>query len=251
MTQRVAQAESEFRLPQRARRSSGERGSYTRTHEGSVITDPRLIFIVKRANGAIKRAFDVVAAGSALIALSPALLTVAFLIWFQDRGPVLYSHKRVGRYGRQFRVWKFRTMVTDAEARLKAYLESDPVAAAEWRDAQKLTDDPRVTALGRFLRKTSIDELPQLWNILVGEMSVVGPRPITRPELDRYGKERRYYLLVRPGLTGLWQISGRSTTSYEKRIKYDRDYLEQWSFTRDIVIILKTIPAVLASRGAY
>jgi len=206
--------------------------------------------IVRRANGAAKRFIDVVGAAGGLIALFPVFVTFAILIMLQDGGSPLYSHKRVGRYGRLFKVWKFRSMIKNNDAILKAHLENDPVAAEEWLRTQKLTNDPRITPLGQFIRRASIDELPQLWNVLIGEMSLVGPRPITRPELDRYGKERRYYLLVRPGLTGLWQVSGRSDTAYDARIKLDREYVERWSFERDCMIILKTIPAVLAARGA-
>ncbi|MGE0830900.1 MAG: sugar transferase [Hyphomonadaceae bacterium] len=244
-------AESEYRTPPRGRQNTVARASRAVPDGQSRITDPRLIFIVKRANGALKRSFDILVAFTALLALAPAFATVAFLVWVQDRGPAFYAQKRIGRYGRTFKVWKFRSMVTNGDAVLAAYLAANPDAAAEWRDAVKLTNDPRVTALGRFLRKTSIDELPQLWNVLIGEMSLVGPRPITRPELDRHGKDRRYYLLVRPGITGLWQISGRSNISYERRVKYDREYVEQWSFARDMMILVKTIPAVLASRGAF
>jgi exopolysaccharide production protein ExoY len=141
-------------------------------------------------------------------------------------------------------------MVRDGDAVLAQHLADNPAAEREWRETQKLTDDPRVTAIGRFIRKTSIDELPQLWNVLIGEMSVIGPRPITRGELDRYGKNRRYYLLVRPGITGLWQVSGRNTTTYDRRIAIDRNYLENWSFSQDIMILWKTVPAVLKSEGA-
>ncbi|MET0183701.1 MAG: sugar transferase [Caulobacterales bacterium] len=198
-----------------------------------------------------KRAFDYSAALAALIMLAPALITVAALIWLHDGRAPLYGHQRVGRYGRTFRCLKFRSMIPDGGAVLQAYLEANPAAKEEWERTQKLENDPRVTPIGKFIRRTSIDELPQIWNVLIGEMSIVGPRPITRPELDRYGKERRYYLLVRPGITGLWQVSGRSETTYQARIKYDRDYLEQWSFVRDVWIIAKTVPAVLAARGAH
>lgn len=141
-------------------------------------------------------------------------------------------------------------MVRNGDAVLAAHLAANPEADREWRETQKLAKDPRVTPLGRIIRKLSIDELPQLWNVLVGDMSIVGPRPITRAELDRYGKDRRYYLLVRPGITGLWQVSGRSNTSYERRIQLDRSYLENWSYAQDVSILLKTLPAVLRSEGA-
>jgi exopolysaccharide production protein ExoY len=236
------------REPRRRRRSgSGGGGYYPRAH---AITDPALIDSADKANGLLKRLFDFSAALSGLVMLSPILITAGVLIWLQDRGPILYGHKRVGRKGRHFRCWKFRSMVRHSDAALKAHLESDPDAAAEWERTQKLVNDPRVTRLGAFLRKTSIDELPQLWNVLMGEMSVIGPRPITRPELDRYGPDRRYYLLVRPGITGLWQVSGRSNTTYERRIALDRHYLENWSYRQDIDILVRTPLAVLRSEGA-
>jgi exopolysaccharide production protein ExoY len=249
MANRSFGAESEFRIPRQSRQNATSRVARPRSDE-SRITDPRLIMIVRRANGLAKRTIDIFGALAGLAVLFPVFLTVALLIMLQDGGPPLFSHKRVGRYGRPFKCWKFRSMIRNGEALLRERLESDPDAAEEWLRTQKLTDDPRITRLGHFIRRSSIDELPQLWNVLVGEMSLVGPRPITRPELDRYGKERRYYLLVRPGLTGLWQVSGRSETAYEARIKLDREYVERWSFERDFMIILKTIPAVLAARGA-
>jgi lipopolysaccharide/colanic/teichoic acid biosynthesis glycosyltransferase len=138
----------------------------------------------------------------------------------------------------------------DSEQRLRDILASDPEAAAEWEASQKLRNDPRITAIGAFLRRTSLDELPQLFNVVRGEMSLVGPRPITRSELDRYGKERRYYLLVRPGITGLWQVNGRTNASYERRVRYDREYLEEWSWLGEFWILLMTIPAVLRTDDA-
>ncbi len=229
------------------RRSSGGGPKGPRSH---VVTDPHIVFASMRANGMGKRVFDVVAALGGLAVLLPILLTVALLIWLSDRGPALYGHRRVGRQGRTFLCWKFRSMVRNGDAVLAQHLAENPAAEREWRDTQKLTDDPRVTTIGRFIRKTSIDELPQLWNVLMGQMSVIGPRPITRTELDRYGKDRRYYLLVRPGITGLWQVSGRNSTTYERRIAIDRTYLENWSYSQDVMILWKTVPAVLKSEGA-
>jgi Undecaprenyl-phosphate galactose phosphotransferase WbaP len=231
----------------RRRRSGGGGGYYPRAH---AITDPALISSADKANSLIKRLFDIGAALSGLVLLSPILITASLFIWLQDRGPILYGHKRVGRKGRHFRCWKFRSMVRHGDEVLRAYLEAHPAAKAEWERTQKLANDPRVTRIGAFIRKTSIDELPQLWNVLIGEMSIIGPRPITRPELDRYGPDRRYYLLVRPGITGLWQVSGRSNTSYERRIALDRQYLENWSYKQDITILMRTPLAVLRSDGA-
>lgn len=215
------------------------------------VTDPDLVHAVKRANSPLKRIFDVLFAFFGLLFLIPLLAPVALAVKLCDGGPVFFGHVRAGRYSKPFRCWKFRTMRENGAEILQRHLAENPAAAEEWRQFQKLENDPRVTPIGRFLRASSIDELPQLFNILKGEMSLVGPRPVPKAELDdRYGKERRYYLLMRPGLTGLWQISGRSNTTYEERIAFDRQYATTWSFTRDIVIILKTLPAVLKADGA-
>ncbi|MBX7201298.1 MAG: sugar transferase [Rhodospirillaceae bacterium] len=217
---------------------------------GHRITDRALIRKVRAANGAAKRAFDLFVAGAVLVFLLPLFLTVALLIKLNDNGPVFYQHKRVGRQGRRFGCLKFRTMAIDAEERLAHILLTDPQAAQEWEACQKLRQDPRVTKIGAFLRKTSLDELPQIWNVLRGEMSIIGPRPVTRAELNRYGRDRRYYLLVRPGITGLWQVNGRSSVGYEARIRYDREYLEEWSWLGELWILLMTVPAVLKTEDA-
>ncbi len=241
-------AESGNRAPVPGRQNTAFR---TRSRgNSSRITDPRLIFVARKANSVWKRGIDIAGALIALTVLSPLFVIIGLLIWLQDRGPAFYSHVRIGRYGRTFRCLKFRSMVNNGDAVLKRHFEKHPEAAEEWSKVHKLSKDPRVTLLGRFLRKSSLDEIPQFWNVLVGDMSLVGPRPITRIELDRYAKERRYYLLVRPGITGLWQVTGRSDSSYENRIKLDREYLENWSYVRELWILMKTVPAVLAARGA-
>ncbi|MBL8536020.1 MAG: sugar transferase [Hyphomonadaceae bacterium] len=214
------------------------------------LTDRRLLQKVRAANGLAKRAFDVVVAALALVFLSPALLLIAAIIKLTDGGPVFFSHTRLGRHGQRFACVKFRTMAVDSAERLEAHLSADPDAAAEWEATQKLRDDPRITKFGALLRKSSFDELPQLFNVLRGEMSLIGPRPITRDELNRYGRDRRFYLLVRPGMTGLWQVSGRSSTSYERRVAFDREYLEDWSWLGELWILLMTIPAVLRTEDA-
>jgi len=214
------------------------------------ITDLRLIQQIRRANGPFKRLLDIVASAAGLVVLAPGFLLVAILVWLSDGGAPFYGHKRVGRQGRDFICWKFRSMHVRGDAILRAHLENNPAAAREWAENRKLKDDPRVTPIGRFLRKTSIDELPQLWNVLKGEMSLVGPRPIVRDELDRYGKDRRFYLVVRPGITGLWQVSGRSDASYERRVQLDREYVLTWSNISDLSILVRTVPAVLKSEGA-
>ncbi len=203
-----------------------------------------------RANGILKRVTDIVLSGTALLFLSPILLPLAIAIRLSDGGPALFKHKRIGRDDREFYCFKFRTMVVDADTRLKNLLESDMNARREWQCSQKLERDPRITALGNFLRKSSLDELPQLINILRGEMSIVGPRPIVRDEVEKYGEYFGHYCQVRPGLTGLWQVSGRSDTSYDERVALDVKYVSDWSYVSDIKIMAKTVPAVLLSDGA-
>jgi lipopolysaccharide/colanic/teichoic acid biosynthesis glycosyltransferase len=163
---------------------------------------------------------------------------------------VLFAHYRVGRDGKLFRCMKFRSMLRDSEQVLAQLLRDDPQARAEWARDQKLADDPRITSVGQFLRRSSLDELPQLLNVLRGEMSLVGPRPITVSELTRYGSVRWHYLSVRPGITGLWQVSGRNNTSYEERVALDRHYVEQRSWIGDIGILLRTVRVVVLREGA-
>lgn len=198
----------------------------------------------------LKRLFDILIALTGLVFLSPALLTIAILIKLQDRGPAVFAHTRIGRHGAPFECYKFRSMVIDAPQRLEALLASNPEAAAEWARDQKLRNDPRITSLGRFLRRSSLDEFPQLINILQGDMSVVGPRPIVKDEVRRYGPDFDAYKSVRPGVTGLWQVSGRNDVSYDQRVQLDARYARSWSVLGDVWITLKTVPAVLLSRGA-
>lgn len=198
----------------------------------------------------LKRATDIVIASSAIIFLLPVLLPIALFIRLSDGGPALFKHKRIGRNGEAFECFKFRSMVTDSQARLDRLLATDEAARAEWKATQKLSNDPRITALGSFLRKSSLDELPQLLNVLRGEMSIVGPRPITTSEIERYGDDFDKYVSVRPGLTGLWQVSGRSGTTYARRVALDVEYVRNGSYSRDWKIMLMTVPAVLMSDGA-
>lgn len=197
-----------------------------------------------------KRLFDVAAAAAALLSLVVVFALVAVWIKASDRGPVFFRHPRIGRGGRRFDCLKFRTMRIDGDAVLEAHFAAHPWARAEWAASQKLRHDPRVTAVGRVLRASSIDELPQLINILRGDMSVVGPRPIVQAEMPRYGNRIGAYLSVRPGLTGLWQVSGRSDVDYDRRVALDCDYVARRSLSLDLVIILRTLPVVLAARGA-
>ena len=197
-----------------------------------------------------KRIVDIVLALGGIILLAPLLVICYVAVVLSSPGPALFRHKRGGFNGRKFECLKFRTMVPDAAERLQALLASDPAAAAEWAATRKLQNDPRVTAIGAILRKSSLDELPQLFNVLRGEMSIVGPRPVTEEELERYSTSVGAYLSCRPGITGLWQVSGRSTTSYEKRVACDAYYAHNWSMVLDAKIIVVTIPALLSTDGA-
>jgi len=198
-----------------------------------------------------KRALDMIGAGLGLVLLSPFFLIVALMVR-ADGGPAFFAHQRVGRGGKLFGCLKFRSMVIDSQARLEALLASDPAARAEWEATRKLKNDPRITRIGRFLRSTSLDELPQLINVLRGEMSLVGPRPVQEAEIDRYyGASAAHYMAVRPGITGLWQVSGRSETSYESRVALDVSYVSRPSLLADLSILLRTPVAVLSRRGAH
>lgn len=197
-----------------------------------------------------KRTADILIVLSAALFLLPVLVPIALIIRLSDNGPILFRHKRIGRDGKEFMLYKFRSMVPDAGERLEHLLQTDPAARAEWMATQKLENDPRITPIGDFLRKSSLDELPQLLNIFKGQMSVVGPRPIVEGEIEKYGEFFSYYTSVRPGLTGLWQVSGRSETTYETRVALDVAYVKARSFFMDIKIILMTFPAVLRRAGA-
>lgn len=200
-----------------------------------------------RAGGWMKRAFDLSAASTVVVMLSPLLLATALIIWLQDRGPIFYRQTRVGIHGREFKMVKFRSMVVNAEAlraELDAHNEVDGVLF-------KMTNDPRITRFGRFIRKYSIDELPQLINVFKGEMSLVGPRPLLPADVEKYEKDTHRRMLVRPGMTGLWQVSGRSDLSWAESVRLDLYYVDNWSMVIDLVIIVKTVKAVLVSEGAY
>lgn len=204
----------------------------------------------KSLDFALKRLIDIVLALTLLCLLAPLLCLLVALIRGSDGGPALFRQMRVGKGGRPFRCLKFRSMVLDAERALHDHLANDPQAAREWRESQKLSRDPRITALGSFLRKSSLDELPQLINILAGDMSFVGPRPIVADEVRRYGEAFVHCFSVQPGLTGLWQVSGRSDCSYVGRVMLDSRYASECSLWLDAQIMVRTIPAVLAQRGS-
>jgi len=182
--------------------------------------------------------------------ISPLLLAIALLVKVDSSGPAFYGHRRLGAEGKHFRCWKFRTMHTNAERRLDEYLQRYPDLRAEWEHNFKLRNDPRVTRFGRFLRKTSLDELPQLWNVLRGEMSLVGPRPIVDAEIPKYGTVYEMYCRITPGISGFWQVSGRSDTDYADRVKLDAYYVHNWSVWLDLVILVRTVRSVILGRGA-
>jgi lipopolysaccharide/colanic/teichoic acid biosynthesis glycosyltransferase len=199
-----------------------------------------------------KRSLDIALVVAAVLAVWPILAFISALIYLRDGGSVIYRHTRIGRSGEPFACLKFRTMVKDSDRILGQLLTSDPIARQEWESARKLRDDPRIIpGIGHLLRKTSLDELPQLLNILRGDMSFVGPRPVTASELERYGSAVNAYLSIRPGLTGPWQVSGRSNTSYEDRVRFDTAYAADNSMLKDLAIMVMTVPVVIAKRGAY
>jgi exopolysaccharide production protein ExoY len=196
-----------------------------------------------------KRILDVSLILLALPLLAPLIALLALLARL-DGGPGFYGHKRIGQRGGVFRCWKIRTMVPDADQALQDYLNGDPVAALEWARNFKLKQDPRVTRLGRILRKTSLDELPQIWNVLCADMSLVGPRPITAGELAFYGTDQKAYLAQRPGVTGLWQVHGRVDGCYDRRVRFDRRYMREMGLVTDITLIARTAICVLARTGS-
>lgn len=197
----------------------------------------------------IKRFFDIIIAGLMLLVLSPIFLIVGVLIKLDSKGPVFYKHKRIGKNGEYIYLYKFRSMYTDSKEKLEALLK-DPEIRKEWEENFKLENDPRITKIGNILRKTSLDELPQLLNILKGDMSIVGPRPIIDEEIEKYGFKKNKFLSVTPGLTGWWACNGRSCTTYEDRIKLELYYVDNISLKLDIKVVIKTIFAVLKRNGA-
>jgi Undecaprenyl-phosphate galactose phosphotransferase WbaP len=202
-------------------------------------------------NLGIKRLMDNLFVLFGGILILPFLLIIALLIKVTSPGPVLYKHKRLGKNGNPFYAYKFRTMKKNAEQLLEELLKSDPAIREEWEKYHKLKNDPRVTAVGKVLRRISFDEFPQLINIIKGEMSLVGPRPIVNEEIEKYGDDFDRIFSIRPGLTGLWQVSGRSDTNYSERISYDTYYLQSWSAWLDLWIILKTFGSIILGKGAY
>ena len=200
---------------------------------------------------AIKRILDLLVVVLGLPVLLPALLLVAFVVRFDSPGPVFFSHRRICRDGAFFSMWKFRTMCVNSSEVLEQYLTRHPEARAEWNKTHKLRHDPRITPVGMFLRRYSLDELPQAWNVVRGQMSMVGPRPIVAAEVEKYGEFFEVYYRVKPGVTGLWQVSGRSKLTYAERVQLDCEYVRHWSLLRDLRILLTTFRAVVNRDGAY
>jgi len=194
---------------------------------------------------------DVAIALAAIIVFLPAFIIIAIAVALERQGPILFAQRRIGRYGVAFKLYKFRSMHVDGDRIFADHIDASPDAAAEWARDHKLQRDPRVTRLGRFLRRSSLDELPQLFNVLRGDMSIVGPRPIVEAEVRRYGRFFRYYCAVRPGITGIWQISGRNHVTYRRRVAMDALYAQKKTVLLDIKVIAATIPAVLRRTGSY
>jgi lipopolysaccharide/colanic/teichoic acid biosynthesis glycosyltransferase len=199
----------------------------------------------------VKRCGDVFLVLISLPVTLFAIGVVSAMVMLSSPGPIFYSHRRIRKHGAFFSMWKFRTMCVNSAEVLEEYLAKHPEARAEWNKTHKLRDDPRITPIGSFLRRYSLDELPQLWNVLTGQMSLVGPRPIVAAEVEKYGDYFGCYCRVKPGLTGLWQVSGRSELSYDARVALDCEYVNRWSLQKDIVILSKTFSSVVNQDGAF
>ena len=207
--------------------------------------------LAKRSSRILKRIVDIFVSLFLIILLFPLFLFICITIRLEDNGNIIYKHKRIGRNGKKFRCWKFRTMYVNSDKLLHEFLERSPSAREEWERDFKLKNDPRITNIGKFLRKTSLDELPQLFNVLIGQMSLVGPRPIVSQELKYYKEDVDYYLMAKPGMTGLWQVSGRNNVDYDTRVYFDAWYVKNWSLWNDFAILCRTPKAVLERNGAY
>ena len=201
---------------------------------------------------ALKRVFDLVSVGVILVLFGWLMVAIACAIRLGGGSQIIYGHTRVGRHGRLFKCYKFRSMVPNSSEVLRDLLASDPEARSQWERDFKLKNDPRITRIGGFIRKTSLDELPQLWNVLVGDMSIVGPRPVVQDEFDfYYGDAKQHYLAVPPGLTGLWQVSGRNDLDYNERVRLDVAYVDNWNVFTDLSIVVRTVKVMVVRRGAY
>jgi len=198
----------------------------------------------------LKRVLDIALVLVAIPVLVPIMMLVALLVRLRSPGPIFFSHRRISRNGAFFPMWKFRTMCNNSAEVLEEYLARNPAARAEWRKTHKLRCDPRITGIGLFLRRYSLDELPQIWNVLTGKMSLVGPRPIVAAEVEKYGSRFAFYCKVKPGVTGLWQVSGRSDLTYQQRVALDCEYVKNWSLLLDLKILLRTFSSVVNQDGA-
>jgi Undecaprenyl-phosphate galactose phosphotransferase WbaP len=199
----------------------------------------------------VKRFLDIALILLASPIIVPVLLLIAVAVRLSSPGPVFFTHRRIRAHGSFFSMWKFRTMCQNSAEILDAHLAANPAARAEWLRTHKLRNDPRITPIGNFLRRTSLDELPQLWNVLTGSMSLVGPRPIVAAEVEKYGEHFADYCRVKPGITGLWQVSGRSEVTYDQRVKLDATYAREWSLSQDALILARTFTSVVNQNGAY
>jgi Undecaprenyl-phosphate galactose phosphotransferase WbaP len=228
------------------------------SHELARVRDEAMTGPARRAVGLrpserlLKRAFDLASVVVILALFGWLMVVIAVAVRLSGGKGVIFGHERVGRDGRLFQCYKFRSMVSDSGEVLRRLLESDPQAREQWERDFKLKEDPRITRIGQFIRRTSLDELPQLWNVVKGEMSVVGPRPVVQEEFDLYyGQAREHYLSVPPGLTGLWQVSGRNDLGYEQRVELDKRYVDNWNVFSDFMIVMRTVKVMVVRRGAY
>lgn len=226
-------------------------GFRVRSNRNDVRSKAENFGFLRSVDGNLSRFIDIILSVTAFLTFLPIVVLICVAITLQDGGLPVFVHRRIGRGGRMFPCLKLRTMVRDSEDRLRRHLETNPAAQAEWALDQKLRNDPRITPLGLFLRKSSLDELPQLLNVAWGHMSLVGPRPIVPAEVARYGRYMQFYCNVRPGITGLWQISGRNDVSYRRRVAMDTVYSRTRSVGGDIWIMVRTVPAVFASKGSF
>jgi Undecaprenyl-phosphate galactose phosphotransferase WbaP len=222
-------------------------GSYRRAGFRRSLSLPSTLFRYR----VVKRILDIVLIILSIPVLVPALFLVGLVVKLTSRGPAFFSHRRICRDGAFFSMWKFRTMCVDSSDVLEQYLAKHPKARSEWARSHKLRHDPRITPVGLFLRRFSLDELPQAWNVLRGQMSLVGPRPIVAAEVEKYADSFEYYCRVKPGVTGLWQVSGRSELTYDERVALDRRYVTRWSLFADLKILLRTFKSVVNRDGAY
>lgn len=232
-------------------RASAELTQHFGFNAKPVLSDDIFLKTAHPLSAFIIRALDIMISVAALLFFSPVLLVVALIVKLQDGGSFFYSQRRLGLGGREFACHKFRSMLVDSQARLEQLLATDADARAEWARDHKLKQDPRITGFGRFIRKTSLDEFPQLFNVIKGEMSLVGPRPIVRDEIKKYGRTFPIYTSIKPGITGLWQISGRNNISYARRVAMDRYFAGRCTVGFYLYILVMTVPAILVQRGSY